>query len=321
MPRELIHWHVLEQTVKRLDSEGYSNVTRILSENRAAAYLGALAHDAPYYHRFGFSKFEEVAEALHGKDGENTFSPLHAMLKASTDDSALSAFVLGMISHFVTDIHFHPLVFYFTGNYYASDPKEMLLARTAHRLFETRLDSWAALRFAEWRIEYRTISKILKDLGNQLNSIYDLLDRSIMPSKFSGNSWQQAFAALSLSQSLFVSDLAGLVFRILNMLSLGRLGPIDALFSYGRRRADSRFDGPVRYRNPANGEESQHSISELVESSISECLEIFKNVDSALNSKDLGFSTLLKVEGRSLNVGLIGASSTALKYFSDQRWP
>ena len=123
MPRELVHWRVLEGSLK----DAPSKLVQIINENKEAAYLGAIAHDAPYFHKLGKSPFAEVAKFLHGTYGHDTFLPLYELLKACEDDRQ-RAFVLGMFSHAVADQVMHPMIYYFTGDYYHSDKKLKLKA-------------------------------------------------------------------------------------------------------------------------------------------------------------------------------------------------
>ena len=52
----------------------------------------------------------------------------------------LLLFVLGYLSHVALDTVMHPIVYYYSGNYYASDRREKLRAEARHRAIETVLD-------------------------------------------------------------------------------------------------------------------------------------------------------------------------------------
>ena len=84
MPREAVHWNVLSRALKQLDRTPFSRLFPAGTDPQsqaeakkilAAMYLGAMAHDAPYYYKFGGAKFEAAAEILHGSDGNDTFDP------------------------------------------------------------------------------------------------------------------------------------------------------------------------------------------------------------------------------------------------------
>jgi len=69
MPRELVHWMVLDSACERL-TRSAAAVGRCLRSAPHAAYLGAVAHDAPYYLRFGASGFERVARFCTARRGK-----------------------------------------------------------------------------------------------------------------------------------------------------------------------------------------------------------------------------------------------------------
>ena len=76
MPREIIHWNVLERAKSCFSHKGSGRILSALRAERASAYLGAIAHDAPYYYRLGGSDFEVIASSLHGEHGEDTLLPI-----------------------------------------------------------------------------------------------------------------------------------------------------------------------------------------------------------------------------------------------------
>ena len=114
MPREIVHWLVLERCTERLSESDATAAATALKTHRSAAYLGAIAHDAPYYYRLGADHaFSQIAEAIHGRFGQDTFEPIRTMAadilhSPDSERGALWAFLLGMVSHYAADIVFHP---------------------------------------------------------------------------------------------------------------------------------------------------------------------------------------------------------------------
>ncbi|NBO19953.1 MAG: hypothetical protein EBV03_12175, partial [Proteobacteria bacterium] len=78
----MVHWQVLIAASEMAAACGGATVSRIIETNRAAALLGATAHDAPYYYRGGEHSFAKVANGLHGLRGSDTFAPLRQLAAA-----------------------------------------------------------------------------------------------------------------------------------------------------------------------------------------------------------------------------------------------
>ena len=149
MPREIVHWAVLEEVTRRLPPGPLLDYIRA---DLAAAKLGAVLHDAPYYLRGGGQPWEIVAEVLHGRTGSDTYEPFRILAQGiqacpEPQQPLLWALFAGLVTHAAADIVFHPLVFYFTGDYYDENAQQRSLSRANHRLFEVWLDSWAANKY------------------------------------------------------------------------------------------------------------------------------------------------------------------------------
>lgn len=96
-------------------------------------------------------------ELIHGTEGEDSLAHVMVMLDILRDANlqkqvnsgrifsadqhdGLLLFVLGYLSHVALDTVMHPIVYYFSGNYYAHDRREKLRAEARHRAIETVLD-------------------------------------------------------------------------------------------------------------------------------------------------------------------------------------
>lgn len=324
MPREIVHWNVLEYGIEQLSAHRLAAVKRCLINHRAAAYLGAMAHDAPYYLHFGGSDFESVAEMLHGSNGEDTFKPLtrFAKLAARERDARIRellwATFLGLVSHYATDIVFHPAVYYFTGNYYEPDRSKRQQARARHREFEVFLDSWCRLQ--QPQTGHILISDVVCDLSGDFPLICGALTSlgSADPGpKATVAQWQSSFIYMKRLQSLFLSPFAGRLAWCLNRLCLGRLSSYEALFSFKRNEPLTFFDQPLVYRNPISGELMTKDLREMRNEAVEEFLKIAELVEPLIDScapEDVP-RQLDVVVGRSLNFGLPRAPHTQTRHF------
>ncbi len=343
MPREIVHWDVLERTRQELIACGERHASASLTQHPVAAFLGAVAHDAPYYYRFGRGdSFEVVAESLHGGNGEDPLAPLKVLANDILQEenpkirTMLWSFLLGMVSHYATDIHFHPLVYYLTGDYYDPQPRKREIARAKHRLFEVYLDQWFRPRVSLPRAtlaDYR-IDKLISALGNDFEVICELLERNLVPEKLSslhsrtltlssGKNWRESFKLMGRLQRLFLAPSAGHVMWFVHRVTGGRFAAVDALFSYDRdKAADIYFQNPIEYRYPTSGENARRSVTELRDLAVSECVTLAELLAPVLSGAERKTEALFgSVKGKSMGLGVIGASIHDFRYASPQPVP
>ncbi len=342
MPREILHWSVLEgaQSILR-ENNSAPSVLHCLETNRAAAYLGALAHDAPYYYKFGRDAFDEAAEYLHGSKGNDTLLPIKiACFEVQQEQNAekqqmLFAFVLGMLSHAVCDWRFHPFVFYFTGNYNHPDSKQRAEVRKRHRLLETYLDSWFRKDNSFWN-NYLLLASV-RELGPKIDDICKLLDAVMVPESFEYHGqgenvdqellkklrvrsvqgrWRSSLSYLVYLQYAFLSPPLGILAKVLEFL-FPFLAQNEALFSSGRLDPLERFSMPFQYLNPISGETQTVDVNTLQQEAAKECAELFSRLESIVaGSNESPFTLFRDVEGKSLNFGIPRAPVEKAKYFS-----
>ena len=339
-----MHWTVLNRSVELLEARGdCPKVCEMLAKGRAAAYLGAMAHDAPYYYKFGGDAFEEAAAFLHGEEGNDTLFPLKvafdSAFRASSPESRtqLASFMLGMFSHAVTDWNFHPLVFYFTGDYNHSDAKERKEARRRHRLFETYLDSWLRQRVSFWNSYH--LSASIDELGEYRGEICSLLDSVLVPEIFSyyheeppegipevsklrvrsvSGRWGGSLSYLVVLQSIFLSPLTGVVAHVVTK-GVSRLAQYEVLFSYGRGTGLDCFDELLTYDNPITGKSETVLVEDLLQRSVEEYTDILSRFEPILSGeKSSSFDVLADCKGKSLNFGIVGAISRDARYYSSR---
>jgi hypothetical protein len=312
MPRENIHWQVLEGTFTALKSTDLVPNSEI---ERAAAYLGAMTPDAPLFFNGGGSSFQEISEKLHGNTGEDTFEFLRSLapriFEAHTEEERriLLFFWIGYLSHCVTDSILHPLVFYITGNYYDILPAKRKEARKAHRLYETYLDLWSAQQYPA--LPWDRFHPIYNALGENLSVICTHLDQ-IAPGETRG-CWKKAFSHMRFFQKLFISPSVGIVVRLLATLLPQLFSGHDALFSFGRSELPPSFHQTIEYQNPITGARCQATLQTLMERAISQTVELINRSAPALNSNQV---PLNNVVGPSLCSGISNTEVQQLRYFA-----
>jgi hypothetical protein len=334
MPREVVHWVIVEEACKLLDQQSTLRVRECLLQHKAAAYLGAVIHDAPYYYRFGGRSFEAAAEWLHGRNGEDTFAPLREIAAAiqrsrfTIDERRpLWALLLGMVSHMVTDSVFHPMVFYFTGDYYDPRREQCEDAKRKHRLLEVYLDTWFYAKYPLWND--RKISRLLSALGSQQAPMYELLDTIVgvealsrRTSRRINGGWRAGVLYQSGIQTLCLSPAAGAFAATLDTLSGGRLGSVTALSSYGRINPERLFAKPLEFKNPIDGKQTSATVEELAHAAAREYAELCGRFEPLVATTAADVETALSgIRGKSLSFGVYGGRPEDASHYSRSGLP
>jgi hypothetical protein len=338
MPREITHWLILDDAKKMLPTSDLSAASKCMYNFPAAAYLGAIAHDAPYYLRWGKDRaFEMLAESLHGSYKEDTFDPVRDLAReiVCIDDLRKRemhwSFLLGFISHYIVDVVFHPMVLYFTGNYYHKDYDKRKKAQTHHRMFEVYLDSWFRDKCGLWN--QFLISEVIDELGDDFFIICSLLEKILIPEKrdsiraqlseisLEHNRWKRSFLTMSDLQKLFFSNFVGMIVRIGNKLTFDKFSRVDSLFSYNRWESLKFFNANLDYLNPLTGVPNSLSVTQLREMAALETLGIFNMCEPLIRGdiKDVD-SAIGGVKGMSLHVGEYRVEPSMYNIFSDREF-
>ena len=137
MPKENNHLYVANLALSRLP-EG--RLKDLIIRHQECFYLGSITPDLFYYSKK--PEVAEISEYLHGRDGNSTSEIILSWLEAAKmnrSDEDL-AFVMGYLTHYASDITFHPVIIFLTGNPYHRDGKKSSRALYQHRLLETCLD-------------------------------------------------------------------------------------------------------------------------------------------------------------------------------------
>jgi len=333
MPGEMTHWLVLEEATARLQNDS-PELARIISENKSAARLGAMIHDAAYYYKLGGKPPEAMAALLHGSFENNTFEPLVKLagcIQKQEKKDILWATLFGMVSHFATDIEFHPFVYFQTGDYYDSDPSERKNARRRHRLLEVYIDSWFKKELRE-KFGSQCCQSMARDyfrLSGRRREIVEMLEEVLSFGNFAElageveESWQrrkfwgESLAYLVFCQGAFESLAGGMLLRGLRKLWPERVGEIDALGSWGRGVAGV-LEGEHRFLNPVSGVERKETLEGLKELAVQRTVDVVSLfLPGVLDERVDCLGLLEGVEGVSLNFGVSGTGKKSARYFSE----
>ena len=314
MPKEITHWTIADMAASKTRSTAAAHAVK---KYRNLYYLGAVVFDTPYYGAAlpGYGFLKDIGDKLHGSQGENTFEPLQSMLDQfmATADDRLLAFALGAITHVVVDSQFHPLIYYYTGNYFDKDPRKRRAAMANHARFEVFLDLhyYGRLKLINDGSMAKTIRGTGMDLGH-LSSLVSLL----FFSKRGANlpTVRRSLRMHGRLQTLFTRPLARRISSLLTgietmgrftSLCYPRMTAIDAPF----------FSRKIEYRHPVTGDACRRSIADLEDGAITRILELF---DTVCAEQDAGadVNPLAELCGPSLESGLLNSTGDQMKYFN-----
>ena len=309
MPRELLHWKVLSLATGQLP-EGALRSS--LLKHPAVAQIGAMAPDAPYYFRLGGTAFEEVAETIHGAHGEDTFEPVRKMLLAlpTLSPTFELAFIAGFLSHLVTDIYFHPLVYALSGNYYDAVPEKRKQARAAHRLVETFFDEIVRAQKSD-QSEISLLGLQQQLSLETLQAVEQLLESALPSQK---RDWRPALRHMHFLQHIFVNRGYSLAAHAINAICFGKLVDKVVLFR-PLTTVPPELSASIDYCDPVTGERRQTSVDSLTHAAVTRLVELLLLIQNQLTAGNV--NVLQNIQGESLNTGTLGGRNSQMRYFSE----
>ena len=317
MPKELTHWHIAHAALRRGVTQ---QVREIISTNPALYYFGAIAHDIALYDlsKPTEANLERRAHQLHGVDGENTLEPLIEMMERAlrqNNKSTQLAFLLGMLTHFVADSTFHPMVYYISGNYFAQDTEEREKAVFRHRLLETAIDRWLE---AVDPIDYPVNLKDLwRDTGEAGRQAFELLGGyyAKLGDKRGLAHFEKAWRNHRLLQTVFRWSTPRRILAFYRRLGYPRVEKYEALF-YPQPLNLSFFDASLDWQHPVTGELHEMTWLELYDISVVKVISMFDLLNSEAIEK---WPQLLReLQPLSLDSGLPLVPITQMKYFRSE---
>jgi hypothetical protein len=314
MPKEISHWLLAEETARRLPD----GLIRESIELYPDVYqLGAVVFDSAFY-AVRYSNAAEASEAglrLHGINGEDTYEPLRRLLASELTEGRdpergvplpTLSFIAGCVTHIMGDTHFHPLVNFFSGKYYAEDRAEMDRSQIRHRRFEAALDRhFLSVSGAELRNGgslSRTLAASTAAVGHRLEDLAAGLYYG------SGGPGRPAMIPLlrrhAAIQKLFASSMAASLARpIGGLLGGGAASVAAAFYTADPPEGYALFRGPIEYRHPNTGEERSESVGELLDRAASAGTAVLGTLAEWAQGMDAAADPFGGHRGVSLEVG------------------
>lgn len=314
-----MHGHLATEAVRRI-GKGWPE----LALHTEWVCLGSVFPDVGFFLPYapfagGPPSLRGLSPALHGCKGEDTYRILQAgivSLRATAlpEQAALRAFLAGIAAHLQADIHWHPMVYFFSGRYEADAVCERNRAQTAHRGLETVMDLQLA-RSGLLKNGEPSVARWLQQTGShRRRRLTQAIFHSfgLLPSDSAALAWERAWRVFALAQRTFSCSAAGRLLAPALWSAGGALRPIAAMFYAGpARQGVSWMEVERPYRHPVSGEALTFSFEAFREGAIERTVSFWRDVLLPVLEGDgpLPF-------GPSLACGLPGVPESDLNCFS-----
>lgn len=248
MPKELTHWHLAARAGAVVTPGPLADAVLAYPEH---LLLGAVSHDTAYY-ALGNDFAKSVADRLHGTGGVDSFDPFRAFAARRQQWGAPGmAFGLGALTHLVADAVFHPLVFSWTGDSEAPQPRLRSGWFFRHQEMESALDRHLEALWGPAPV--KTYASLIHRARAELAVVEGFLGPG-------ATKWMSAHARI---QGLFHHTWAR---GLAQVAAWGRRrgdGDWSGAF-YGRAGPQPLFQGLLDWVDPVTGQPSSATIDDLV---------------------------------------------------------
>ena len=318
MPKELIHFKIAERTATLLKDTKFAPY---LEAQPQGLLLGSVFHDALFYGVTPSGRpLEKLSHTLHGADGQDTFTVLRLQahhIMTSNDKALPTAMLVGMASHIFADIIMHPMVWYFSGNYYATNPKDKSYARQRHRALEALMDMIACpAMLGNSRYSIRRMLKTVNDGIETSLPIKDLAELASVSQEKARKGLRSAwrifagfYPAKPLARSLFAMRpwLPALTAEITTLFYAPQL----------MHQADT-LNGKICFTHPVTENSTTTTIEELMETAAIQTDIFCRTLEAAIfDEAPLPLSS----DGPSLDSGLTGIPTQQMRYYANPPFP
>jgi hypothetical protein len=259
VPKENTHLLLINGVINAIDSE---QIRTLMNANYESICFGSIVADTFFYS--ANKDVVQIAEELHGKEGERTngltFELLdHARHHRSEKVLCMS---MGYISHCVFDMIFHPVIYYLTGNYYDKDTTKSDQAVYRHRLIETKLDNDINNKYY--------LDEILDENNKKVHEILEII---AVKYNITNGDLIKAYKKQIRINKCFRSGLIHRLIYLLSKLKILDYKNILPLFYPHLHKDEIKMDEVVNYRDILSGRKIQRNLSDLLKAAEDESIK------------------------------------------------
>lgn len=349
MPKEATHVRFADKVAPLLKDSAFSLSPLTLPFYR----YGSILPDMLYYDvRLPWEKEPSVvpvADALHGKEGEDTLKISEAAVDFLTNSNLQKKFLgrsltnaerekgihlfCGYLTHVALDATLHPVIYSLTGNYYHPDSREQKRSVERHRALETLLDLFVLGREGKsvrsfYRNDFLRLRGEDKTLVASLFSAWLLLagseftDKGMSGEKYFRPLYKTVLRALN-RQLLLVHLFQHSFFRTLSSLLSCRIPALRALFypaenftQYLKRKNAFDFQSVKVYTDPLNGLTKKINPPALEKRAMARARKMLSAFLLAARGKAQVNDMRRVLRGYSLNNGRVAVPVSRMQHYS-----
>lgn len=320
MPKDLIHIKVAEVTADKLAGTRYSTA---LSRQQSGLLLGSVFHDALFYGVTTSAKpLEKISHTMHGAKGQDTYAILRMQaehIQSSPNPDMAVALFVGLASHVFADIVMHPMVWHFTGDYYASNAQAKSRARQRHRAMESLMDMVACpemLGRAKYSI-WRHLRRVGDEMYNSL-PIATLANMAGVSEKETRQGLRSAWRVFSILQALYpIKTLAKTLHAISPWLP-NSATEITTLFYAPQLLKLKDVLNNIAYKHPVTGEDETTTLSLLIDLAAERASRLCQSVEAGIFGDE---PLIFPGPGPSMDTGISGISTLSMTHFASPSFP
>jgi hypothetical protein len=319
MPKEITHWIVGIETAAALREtilgDAALNNINIL---KFGAIFPDILFNLPDTRKM--ARYRNISHSLHGANGEDTYDQIRhftTSIQENPCNRQFLAFLLGVLTHIKTDMVFHPMVYYLTGNLMHPDPSIRSEAIQQHRRFESLVDLYFCRESKD--VKKYTIKPILKDLEIPASRIIELSLQGIglnatLPDIH--NIFVRALNNFRILQKCYrCRPLARFLCSMAPFLSKPAREFIALFYPPQLDRMLPRVSGAISYMNPITGDIENSRLDDLLEEAVRQSVMLARIIEKKITD---GPTSSFVERGPSLSYGVPGATDNQAIYFADK---
>lgn len=292
MPKENTHLLLINGVIDAMDC---SEIKGILKANYESLCFGGIVADTFFYS--ANKDVVQIAEELHGKEGERTNGLTFELLDHARRHRCekVLCMSMGYISHCVFDMIFHPVIYYLTGNYYDKDATKSDQAVYRHRLLETKLDKHINNKYY--------LDEILDENSEKA---YEILDIIAVKYGIANGDLIKAYKKQIKINKCFRSGIVYKLICLLNRLKIVKYDNILPLFYPHLRTDEIIMDEVVNYHDILSGRKIQRKLADLLKAAEDESIKRIHAAFSYYNAAIDRECAMQIIRGESLDTGREG---------------
>ncbi|WP_319472072.1 zinc dependent phospholipase C family protein [uncultured Pseudodesulfovibrio sp.] len=321
MPKELTHFKIAERTATRL---GDTRFSAALSRCPQGLLLGSILPDVAFYGVLPTCRpIRSLGNTIHGSGNNDTFALVRVQARhaqAMTDKELPSALLVGLISHILADAVFHPMVWYFTGDYHASDKTRASKAQQRHRALESLMDMVLCPEMiGRKQYSMREHLRQCPDLfatGLPTRELATMADSSPQQMTSALNTAWRTFA--TMQQASAIRPLSAALFALFPILP-GSIREIATLFYAPQlMRQSSMVTGHISFLHPKTGKKICMTAEEMMNEAADRAAALCRRIEPAVFDNE---PIALPETGPSMDADFSGNPAPPNAYFADPPLP